>query len=165
MRQSGLRKLIRSRNRDGTTRKRRSFGNGRTYDMVNATTTVVASAAPSVSAAVKIDWGSWVAQGLAAEADIIAAGAGQAEGLLLKDIPFGTLIQAFAGPAVVEDYVKQGLVALEGIVAGQSLAASSPLETYAFNTINQFEPLLAKELGEQLIPLIKAAIAKLLPAS
>ena len=121
-------------------------------------------AVPSVTSAVSIDWGSWASQALRASESIVAAAAGGAENLVLAQIPFGTMIEMFISPAVVSSYVTQGLRNLEGMLDGQTLTATSPLETYTFNAVNAAEPELAAILGSKLLPLIQAEIAKLIPA-
>jgi len=118
-------------------------------------------AVPSVSSAVAIDWGSWAAQAIRASESIVAATAVQAEGVALAAVPFGSMLEMFIGPQVVTSYVTQGMQTLAGMLDGKTLAATNPVETYAFNAITTFEPELATILGDKLTPMIQAAIAKL----
>lgn len=133
--------------------------------MANVQTAAAPAAAPvpTVSGAVTVDWGDWAAQALAAETPIIEAAAQAGISTALGAIPFGSVISSFIGPTVVNQYVAQGLTALEGVLAPEKLtiAPSNALETYVANAINANEPALAAFLGAQLGPMISAAIAKL----
>lgn len=80
--------------------------------------------------------------------------------LALSAIPFGSVVSMFIGPKVVKQYIDQGLTLLEGMLSGEKLEAQGTIETYVFNALNTYEPLLVKELGDQLNPLIKSLLAK-----
>lgn len=116
--------------------------------------------APTVSSPVEMDWGSMAAQMLRNETAIIEAAAAGGMQVALSAMPFGSIVSMFIGPKVVKQYIDQGLTLLEGVLDGQKLIAGSAVETYVFTAINTYEPLLAKELGDQLTPLIQSLLAK-----
>jgi hypothetical protein len=118
---------------------------------------------PTVSQPVTVDWGDWVAQALANETPIIEAAASGGVSLALAQIPFGSFVSTFIGPTIVDQYVLQGLTALEGVLKSEKLSvpASATLETTVANMLNANEPALAKFLGSELGPTISAAVGKL----
>ena len=118
---------------------------------------------PTVSQDVRIDWGSWMAQALAHETVIIEAAAQGAVDLALKSIPFGSLVSSFIGPTIIKQYVDMGLAALEGVLEPLSVTAPgyNVLFTTIANLINANEKALAAFLGDQLDPMIHAALAKI----
>lgn len=122
---------------------------------------------PTVAQDIRVDWGSWLAQGLAHETAIIEAAAQGGISLALKAIPFGSFVTMFIGPTLVKQYVDMGLAALEGVLTplSASVPTSNTLFTTVANLINANEPALAAFLGDQLEPMIEAAIAKIIPAA
>lgn len=118
---------------------------------------------PTVAQPIRIDWGSFVDQLLANEAPIIEAAISGGINLALAQIPMGSMIEMFIGPTVINQYIQQGLTALEGVLANQSLTipASNMLVTTVANMFIANEPKLAAFLGPNLDTLIKAAVAKL----
>lgn len=123
----------------------------------------VARVTPTVAQAVRVDWGSWIAQLLDHEKPIIEAAASGGISLALHQLPFGTLVSAFIGPTLVQQYVDQALAAVEPLLASKSLSvpASSAVATIAAQMVNANEPSLAKLLGSELDTLLNAAVSKL----
>jgi hypothetical protein len=118
---------------------------------------------PTASQPVRIPWGHWLSQALANETKIIEAAAQGGANLALHAIPMGTVVSMFIGPQLIKQYVDMGLAALEGIVDPLSVevpVGNTVLATVA-NLINKNEPEFAAWVGEELGPMIEAALGKL----
>jgi hypothetical protein len=118
---------------------------------------------PTVSQSIRVDWGSWVSQLVEHEKPIIEAAASGGLALALHALPFGTLVSAFIGPAIVKQYVDQALATLEPLIASKSLtvSASNAIMAAAAKAINDNEPSLAGLLSGELDSLLLAAVSKL----
>lgn len=128
----------------------------------SAATTAAQLHAPTVSQAVKIDWGSWITQGFTHEQPIIEALAAAGIHAALASVPYGSIVEHFVGPKLIHQYVDMARVALGGAVDGRSieLPAGKIYETVG-NLINNNESAFAGFMGDKLDPLIKGTLAKI----
>jgi hypothetical protein len=137
--------------------------------MVDSSTTSTAAlavaTAPSVSGSQTVDWGSWAAQGLHAIEKTTGALAGELGAAALATLPYGAIISTFVGPKLIDQYVEQAIHNLEGIVSKESFEISNPYEIYVFNAMKKYEQPVFDMLGNDLAPMIAAAVAKFLPGS
>jgi hypothetical protein len=117
---------------------------------------------PTTSQPVRIPWGDWAEQILVHEKSLIEAGIQAGIEFGAGASPIGGLVVGLVGPTVVKQLVDQGLTLAEGMFAGQAITISQPnwLESYVITTINQVAPNLAAKIGDDLTPMVQAAIAK-----
>lgn len=116
---------------------------------------------PTVTQAIRVDWGSWVSQGIAHSEHAADALAEFGVHLAFGQIPMGSFIEGFVGPKIVDQYVHMGIGLAESLVQGKGIDVA-PGTVYATvaNLVNKYEPEFAMFLGDKLDPMIKAALAK-----
>jgi hypothetical protein len=125
--------------------------------------------APSTAQPIIVPWGHWLQQTADALEPFLAQAASEGETLLLGNIPIvGPFIEGVVGPAVVSDYVSQGVKYLDGVIESlsTSVTSSNAIETFVLNSINTEVPaMLTYFSSSSLITMIQAEIAKLTAGS
>ena len=123
---------------------------------------------PTNSQSTVIPWQDWADQAIVHLSPVIEMAAESGATLAFASIPMGSIISEFIGPTVIKQTVDAALTQLEGFLSSQSgvsISASDTIGTVVANTINSTAPALAAQLGDKLIPMIQAEVAKALPAA
>jgi hypothetical protein len=118
---------------------------------------------PTASQSVRIPWGDWAEQLIMNETHVVQRVAEAGFDVALGMVPIGAVIKAFVGPQIVDQYVEMAMNALGGLVKGQGLTVdtSNFAARMVTNLILTNEPKVAAWLGNELEPLIAAALAKI----
>lgn len=138
-------------------------GSTKGTSMTSTSMTNTSTSVPTVSSSVTADWGSVAAQIIANEQTIIVAAANAGVNLALAQMPFGSLVETFIGPTVIDQYISQALVGLETFLKTQSITVSpqNAVESYVMSMITSAEPWLISFLGPQVETMVSAAVAKI----
>jgi hypothetical protein len=125
------------------------------------------TAAPTVTQAVTIDFGSFASMFLQMVAPAAANALGIGVDALINTVPMGSILTSFLGPQVISQYVSQGLTVAEGAVAKGNITIANPnfIETTAASLFNAGEQHLAAFLGDLVGPTISSLVAKVAPAA
>lgn len=122
---------------------------------------------PTNTQSTVIPWQDWAEQAIVHLTPMIEMAAEGAATLAFASMPMGRIIAEFIGPTVIKQTVDAALAQLEGFLSAQpgvTVPASDTLATVVANTINASAPALAAQLGDKLVPMIEAQVAKALPA-
>lgn len=118
---------------------------------------------PTVSQPIRVDWGSWVEQLLAHETPMIEAAVHAGLDVAAAMVPGGTFIHMFVTDKLVDQYIEQGIKALDGVLDKQSFTidGTNALAMYVANMFNTAVPQLAAKVGPDLDRLIAVGMAKI----
>ena len=121
---------------------------------------------PTNSQSTVIPWQDWAEQAIVHLTPLIELVAEGGATVAFASMPMGSIIEEFIGPTVIKQTVDSALVQLQAFLSTQAsiaIPASNALETVVAKTINATAPALAAQLGDKLIPMVQAAVAKALP--
>ena len=121
---------------------------------------------PAVNGPSGIDWGDFAAQFLMNVEPIAEKLADAGVAAVATAVPFGTIIESFIGPNVINQYVHQAATTAAAAVAGKTLSVGDHpnfVIQAATSMFNNGEKHLAEFLGPKVGTLIQAAVAKLPP--
>jgi len=134
--------------------------------MTATTTPTTTVNVPNVNQPSGIDWGDFAAQFLMNVEPIAEKLADAGVTAAATAVPFGTVIESFIGPNVINQYVYQAFHTASAAVAGKTIElpdSQNFIVQAATSMFNAGEPHLAAFLGPKVGALIQSAAALLPP--